>query len=418
MPATPARLARRPDFLKLWAGQTVSEFGSRITRDGLPVLAVAALAASPEQMGLLTAAASLPILLLSLFAGVWVDRLSRRPLLIAADLARAMVLLIIPLAFFAGALSFELLLVVTMTASALGLFFNIAYQAMLPWLVEREHLVEANSKLAATDALAEVGGPALAGLLIQVVGAPLAIAADALSFIFSAWTLAIIRKPEPKPAPHPSPSIRRELREGLAVVLSNPLLRILVTGIALRAFFGSMIGALYAYYTLRELGLTPAALGIVIGAGGIGALLGAALAGRLTRRFGLARTLAGGMLVSAFTGLLLPLADVIPGTAMVTLIAGQILGDAAMAVFLIGETSLRQLLVPNALLGRANALIGFLAEGVAPLGAVAGGALAGILGGRGGMWIAVLGILAVAAGIAPALLRQSERANAAAALES
>ncbi|MFN8378298.1 MAG: MFS transporter [Anaerolineae bacterium] len=411
MSSPPAPLGRRPDFLKLWLGQTVSEFGSRITRDGLPILAVSALAATPQQMGLLSAAASLPVLILSLFAGVWVDRLRRRPLLIAADLGRAAVLMLIPIAALSGHLTFGLALAVIMAANALSLFFNISYNAMLPWLVERERLLEANSKLATTDALAEVGGPAIAGLLIQAIGAPLAIAVDAASFVFSAVTLAAIRKPEPRPERHPSPSVRREMREGVAVILADPLLRALTASIALRAFFGSMIGALYALFTLRELGLTPGALGIVIATGGIGSLIGAALAHRLTRRYGLKRTLAGSLLLSSCTGLLLPLAEVVPGTAILTLIAGQIIGDAGMAIFLIGETSLRQITVPNALLGRANALTGFLAEGVAPLGALIGGAIAGAATPRLGLAVAVGGILATAIGLVWALSRQSARAN-------
>ena len=418
MRSAPARLGRRPDFLKLWVGQTVSEFGSRITRDGLPIFVVSVLAASPEQVGLLTAAASLPILLLSLSAGVWVDRHRRRPLLIAADLGRAAVLLLIPLAMLTGTLSFALALLVTMSANALGLFFNISYQAMLPWLVEQESLIEANSKLATTDALAEVGGPALAGLLIQAVGAPLAIAVDAASFVFSALTLLAIRKPEPRPQPHPTPNMRRELREGLTVVTHHSLLRVLAAGIALRAFFGSMIGALYAFYTLNELGLTPVTLGVVIASGGIGSLLGALLAPRMTRRFGPEQALAGSLLLSAGASFLLPLANVVPGTAVATLIAGQIIGDAGMTIFVIGETSLRQFIVPNALLGRANALVGFLAEGVAPLGALMGGFIAGSFGARMGLMVAVIGVLCSAIWVSVALIRQSTRESLAGTSET
>jgi predicted MFS family arabinose efflux permease len=249
------------------------------------------------------------------------------------------------------------------------------------------------------------------------VGAPLAIAADAASFVFSAALLLAIRKPEPRPQPHPSPNVRRELREGLALVIGDSLLRVMAASIALRAFFGSMIGALYAFYTLRELGLTPAALGVVIASGGIGSLLGAVLAPRITRRFGLGQALAGSVLLSAAAGLLLPLANLVPGTAVATLTAGQIIGDAGMTLFMIGETSLRQIIVPNALLGRANALIGFLSEGVAPLGALMGGVIAGAFGARMGLTVAVLGILGSAVWVTFALLRQSARANQAAATE-
>jgi len=193
-------LWRHPDFMKLWIGQTVSEFGSRITRDGLPLTAVIVLGATPAQMGLLVALSALPILILGLLAGVWVDRLRRRPIMIAMDVARMVLLLSIPAAALTGRLSMGLLYVVAAVSGVFTLFFDVAYRSVLPSLVERENVLEGNTKLATTDALAEIGGPALAGLLVQVISAPLAIFFDALSFLFSAVSLAMIRKPEPRPS--------------------------------------------------------------------------------------------------------------------------------------------------------------------------------------------------------------------------
>ncbi|MEP7290231.1 MAG: MFS transporter, partial [Chloroflexota bacterium] len=372
-----------PDFLKLWAGQTVSEFGSHITGAGIPLIAVITLAASPAQMGILTAVASVPVLIFGLFAGVWVDRLRRRPILIAADLFRVALLLTIPAAALSGHLSIELLYLVIALMGVLGLVFRTAYHAYLPSLVEREQIVAANSRLSTSDSLAEIGGPALAGVLIQVISAPLAIIFDALTFIFSATAFSLIRKPEPKPSPRAEGrSMRHEIAEGVRVVAHDPVLRALAMGLGLRSFFGSFIGTLYFLYGIRDLGLTPSMVGISIAAGGIGALAGALLASRVQKRFGLGRTLVVALLVSGLFNLLIPLAGGSPALAAGLLIIGQIIGDAAMMVYGINSLSLVQIITPDRLLGRTNASFGFIAEGIAPVGALIAGALATGLGAR------------------------------------
>jgi MFS family permease len=387
-----AGLWRHPDFMKLWAGQTISEFGSRITRDGLPLIAILVLAASPAQMGILTAAASLPVLLFGLFAGVWVDRLRRRPIMIAADLTRVALLLTIPIATLTGHLSFEMVVIVAAAAALLGLIFDTAYRAYLPALVEREHLLESNTKLATTDSLAEIGGPAIAGLLIQWMSAPLAIFWDAVSFLFSAASFALIRKPEPVPAPPETrESAWREVVEGFGIVYRDPALRTLLISMGLRSFFGNFYGVLYGLYAVRDLGLTPAALGAVVSAGGIGALMGAFASGIVGRRLGMGRTLGAALLVSSLISVLTPLAGGSALTAMIMLIIPQIIGDAAMMVFGIHEMSLRQMIVPERALGRANATFGFVAEVLTPLGALTAGILATLIGARLTLGIAVLG---------------------------
>lgn len=390
-------LWQHPDFMKLWIGQTISEFGSHITRDGLPLTAVILLAATPQQMGILTAITSLPVLLFGLFAGVWIDRHRRRPVMIAADIGRMLLLLCIPAFALARVLSIEFLYVVAAGTSILSLFFEVAYRSALPSLVEREHLLEGNSKLATTSSLAEIGGSALAGLLIQWISAPLAIFFDALSFVFSAVSTGLIRTPESPPTPPANgTSIRREIVEGFGVIAANPVLRALAIGAGLRAFFGSFIGTLYGLYGIRVLGLTPGTLGLLIAAGGIGALAGAFMAGRLPRRYGLGKTLTGALLVSAGINLLIPAAGGTPLLAAGMLILAQIVGDAAMMVYEVNEISLRQMLVPERLLGRANASIGFLTQGIAPIGALVAGALAGGIGERSTLWIAVIAILLIA----------------------
>jgi Na+/melibiose symporter-like transporter len=402
-------LWKHPDFMKLWVGQTISEFGSRITREALPITAVVLLNATPAEMGWLTAAASLPVLLFSLFAGVWVDRLPRRPLLVAADVLRLLLLLSVPLAALTGRLSIGLVLVVTALMSVLTLVFEIAYRAILPSLVPRDALLEGNSKLGTTDALAEIGGPSIAGALIQVMSAPLAILFDALTYLFSALSFALIRTPETLPQREAGGGWRavvREVADGARVIAANPTLRVLTIGTAARAFFGSFLGTLYVYFALTTLGLTPATLGVLISGGGVGALIGALMAAWLPRRVGLGRTLTGALLLSAVVNLFIPLSGAFIGSPYAAvliaaaLLAAQIAGDGAMMVYMVNENTLRQMLVPTHLLGRANASVGFLVEGIAPLGALVAGALGSTLGAGVTMWLATGGILATAVWVA------------------
>lgn len=362
-------LWRQPDFLKLWTGQTISELGSRITRDGLPLAAVLVLGATPAQMGLLTAIGSVAILLASLPAGVWVDRLRRRPIMIWADAGRALLLFTIPLAAFTGHLGIGLLCAVIALTGVLTVLFEAAYEAYLPSLVSRENLLEGNSKLAMSSSLAEVLGPGLAGFLIQAITAPLAILLDSLSFLASIVSLIVIRKPEPPAvAVHERQHLLREMREGLRFVWHEPRLRALALAGATRSFFGSFIGVLYGLYAIRELGLNAAALGITIAMGGLGSLIGAVFSRRVVSRLGVGRAL------------------------ILTLIAS---GGFTFFI-MITQTSLRQNLTPDRLLGRVGASIQLLVMGVAPLGALVGGGLAEVSGVRMTLLVASIGIVSAA----------------------
>ncbi|MFN8448961.1 MAG: MFS transporter [Anaerolineae bacterium] len=396
-----------PDFNTLWLGQTVSEFGSRITRAGIPLIAVITLGASPAQMGILTAVASIPVLVFGLFVGVWVDRLRRRPIMVAVDVLRMGLLLTIPAAALTGHLNIELLYLIVAVISVLGLVFETAYRAYLPSLVARDQIVEGNSRLSTTDALAEVGGPAVAGVLIQVISAPLAIIFDALSFLFSASSFALIRKREAKPKPSlDERSVTREIAEGVRVIARDPVLRTLAISLGLRSFFGSFYGTLYDLYGIRDLGLTPGILGFLIAAGGVGALVGALLSSRIQKRFGLGRTLVYSLLISSLVGLLTPLAGGSVVLASLMMATAQIVGDGAMIVYWINALSLRQLIVPDHLLGRTNASFGFLAEGVAPVGALIAGVVATGIGARFTLLIAVLGAIGVALWVSRSPVRQ------------
>ncbi len=403
-----------PDFLKLWVGQTISQFGSRITRGALPLIAVITLSADPVQLGILTAVASIPVLLFGLFAGVWVDRLRRRPILILMDVARMLLLLSIPAAALSGQLSMRLLYVVAPALVLLTLIFDTAYHAYLPSLVARDQIVEANSRLSTSKSLAEVGGPAIAGVLIQVISAPLSVIFDAVSYLFSAISLNLIRAPEPAPTPRADgQSMRREIAEGVSLIARDPVLRALALSIGLRSFFGSFYGTLYDLYGIRDLSLTPAILGVLIAGGGVGALIGALLTNRIQKRFGMGKTIVGAFLLSALVGILTPLAGGSVLLASALLIIPQIVGDGAMMIYWINALSLRQMIVPNRLLGRVNASIGFLEMGIAPFGALIAGVLATGLGTRLTLGIAVLGGISTAVWFSRSAVRRVEGVPAA-----
>src|SRR6266496_5831358 len=326
------------DFVKLWLGQTVSHFGSGITGIALPLTAVLVLAATPTQMGILGAIDGASVLVIGLIAGVWVDRVRRRPLLLAADLGRAFVLGTIPLAALLGVLGIGQLYVVAALAGMLTVLFTVAHSAFLPSLIPQESLVEANSKLAMSDSLAEIGGPAVAGPLVQLISAPFAILFDALSFLFSACCLGLIHMPEPHPTTlEQRKSIWSDLIEGLRLVLKNPLLRSLAGSAGLFSLFGNFVGALYALYVIRQIGAPPIFLGLLVATGGGSALRGALMTERVVRRFGLGKTVGIGLFMYGAIGLLIPLAGGSVTFSLLLLFLSQLLGDASVSIYFIAE---------------------------------------------------------------------------------
>ncbi len=371
------------NFALQWSGQTISEFGSRITREGLPLAANLTLHANASQMGLLAALGSAPVLVIGLVAGVWVDRVRRRPVMIVSDLARAVLLVTIPLAAMLGLLHMEQLYIVTALVGMLTVFYEVANQSFLPTLVGREQIIEANSKLSASGSLAEIGGPTLAGVLVQALTAPLAILFDAVSFLISALCTSLIRIREPAPGREAGgQSAWEEIREGLRLVLGNPPLRAVAVSSALRNFSGGAFAALYGLYVIRVLGVSPALFGLLVTAGGAGALPGAFAAGRFVRRFGIGRVLIGALLLSAVVSLLTPLAGGPGIVAYAMLFTGQLVGDFGLEIYFINEVSLLQLLVPDQSLGKASASMRFLVEGMIPVGAILAGMLGTVLGMR------------------------------------
>jgi MFS family permease len=383
-----------PDFRKLWAGETISVFGSQITLLALPLVAVLALDANAGQMGLLTAAGFAPDLLVSLLAGAWVDRVRRRPVLIGADLGRAALLATIPLAWELGRLTMIQLYLVAFATGVLSVFFRLAYVSLLPSLVGPAQLVEGNSKLEVSRSVAKIGGPGLAGGLVQIFGAPLTLIADGVSFICSAFFIRVIRTPEPVPAPPDTPqTIWREIEEGLRFTFGNPILRALTLSAATFNVFGALIGALFVLYATDDLGIGPGLLGLILAIGAPGGLLGAILAARLTERYGLDRTMILALSLSATSTLLIPLAGGPHLIATAILAIYEAWFGFGASIFGINIASLSQVVTPNRLLGRMRASTGFLYLGGLPLGALAGGALGAMIGLRPAIGIGAVGAL-------------------------
>lgn len=387
---SPHSLWHHPDFLKLWTGQAISQIGSRISREGLPYTAALVLNASPFQMGLLSGIGAGGVWLFGLFAGAWVDRLRRRPVMIATDLGRAIVLATVPLAAWMGWLSIHHLYFVAAATGILTLLFDVAYQAYLPSLVEREHILEGNSRLALTESIAEIAGTGGTGVLVQVLTAPFAILLDAISFVCSAVSVWLIRKPEPAPIAHPNPDILREISAGLRACWQDPILRALAGRTATAAFFWGVPSSLYLVFAIRDLKLSPAMLGAVIATGGVSSLVGALVAEPLVKRLGFGRTFIASATVTALAGLLVPMAHGPAWMACAYLVASQ-LGDISWATYNINEVTLRQAIAPAHLLGRVNSAMHLLFRGLLPFGALAGGALAEALGVRTALLIGAIG---------------------------
>jgi MFS family permease len=400
-PDAPTSLWRHPDFLKLWAGQSVSLFGSLLTQFALPLLAALMLGAGAGQMALLAAAEVAPGLLLGFFAGVWVDRLRRRPLLIAADIGRALALASIPVAAALGALRIEQLYVVAVLVSVCGVFFDVAYPSFLPTLLRRKELVEGNSKLAASESLAEVSGWSIAGVLVQIAGAPLAILVDAATFVVSAVSLLAIRTKESPPiVEHPTQrrSMAREVAHGLRFVAADPVRRALAAAGAVDTLFGNALGALITLYLVRDLRLEPVVIGVVYAVGGVSAFAGAFLAPWLARRWSVGRMLFAGMLIYDLGALTVPLASGPAALAVAVLIVGQCL-DAAYTIYSVTRLSHFQRTTPDRMQGRLHATLRVIEGCATVVGLALGGILGQMLGVRATLFIVCAGKL-----LGPALL--------------
>jgi len=376
-------LWRHPDFLRLWTGQTISVFGSLTTRLALPFTAIVYLNAPAFQVALVTSADVLAGICFALFAGVWVDRLRRRPIMIAADLGRAAIIGSVPLAAVFGALRIEQLYAVAFLAGILTTFFDVAYQSYLPTLVEAEQLVEGNSKLAASASVAEFGSFSLAGWLVQLVTAPGAMAVDAASFLFSAASLRAIRAPEPPPAAvEDRRSVRVEIVEGMRALWHDHRLRAIAGSRMAFAAASGMFGSVFVLFVTRDLGFSPGVQGVIYGVGGLTSFAGAAMADRCRRRFGAGGAMMGGLVFGGLGVLLIAGAPQITAVAAAMLVAQQIISDPGWTVYEINQLSMRQAIAPAGVLGRISAAERFGGMVAMLIASIVAGVVADVVGAR------------------------------------
>ena len=394
-PTAPSRsLFRHPDFVKLWSAQTISVFGTQVTLLALPIIAATTLNVTSFEFGLLATIEFLPFILLSLPAGVWVDRLRRRPILIVGDLIRAIALSSIPIAFALNGLTIWQLYVVAFINGCATVFFDVAYQSYLPSLVDRDQIVDGNSKLEVSRSAAQITGPGIAGVLIGVLTAPFAIVIDALSFVASALFMFAIRRHEEAPEPRLNeqgerPSMRSEVTEGLRYVGRHPLLRSIAASTGTSNFFSNLVYAILILYLVRELRFSPELLGLAFSIGSVGFLVGALTANRVATRIGVGPAIVGAMVMAGPSVLLIAIAP--PDLAMPFVAASVFLGGLGNAIYNINQVSLRQAITPERMQGRMNATMRFIVWGTIPIGSILGGALGGVIGLHETIWIGAIG---------------------------
>jgi predicted MFS family arabinose efflux permease len=367
------------DFRRFWIADTISTFGTLVTRVALPFTAILALDASAFEVALIGIAEMVPALLVGLPVGAWVDRLHRRPILIAADIGRALVLVTIPIAAVFDALTLWQIYVVSLLTSVMSMFFEVAYLSYLPSLVKKDDLLDANSKIAGSQSVVEFSAFGASGWLVQLFSGPGAILIDSISFIFSALFLRRIKEPE-QPVEHEETlSMRESVGEGLRFVARNAILRSVAVSSFCFYFGTRMFGVVISLYALNELDFNPGVLGIIFGIGGIASFVGAASVGRVNARFGVGPSMGAGLLMYAAGMVLLPLspeASLAAGLILVT----QQFGDGFAMVYIINEVSLRQAIANPQVIGRVNGLMRVIETSAMLSGVILGGLIGEFVG--------------------------------------
>ncbi len=402
-------LWRNRVFTRIWAAHSISQVGTAVTQFALPLLAAQTLGATNTQVGLLLAVETIPLLALGLFVGVWADRRPRLPLMILADLARMLLVAVIPAAWWLGELSLGLLFAVVMLIGVFSVLFDVASQALVNSILAREHMIEGNARMQTSYAMADIAGPAGAGLLLRIVSTPVAFAIDAVSFGLSALALIGTKATERSvvaaptvgdPARSPLRSILVDVRVGLAFVIDSPTLRTLTIGVATWNLFTAISRGMFILFLLEELGLSEITIGLVTAAGGVGILIGTLLPNVVTNHLGLGR------------GIVVALATTVPGYLLVAaaagpvwltigcLLVGYVAQQLASSVADINQFSLRNAVTPDRLRGRVASAARVVLRGTVPVGFLIGGIVADLAGLRAAMLLGVIGPLLFAALIA------------------
>lgn len=381
-------LVRNADFMKFWVGETVSLFGSQVTALALPLTAVLVLNASPNQLGVLRFLEYIPFLLFTLIFGVWVDRRKRRSIMLVANAARGILVALVPVMAFTDSLRLSLLYLITFVVGVFTVLFDLCWLSLVPTMVPKEHLVEGNSKVATSASAADVAGPGLAGVLIQLVGAPKALIADALSYLVSFVFLLNIRAQENPPPPAARRELRKEIGEGLALIVRE---RYLLSTAAYGAVwnFAVMINeTIFLLYAVRQLHYSPGLIGLIFAGGAVGGVLGSAMASAVSRRFPFGRVVSVAAVFATVPAYLFPLAGGPKGVMVILFIAAFFVLRGGIGISNVMTITLRQTVTPNRMLGRMNAGMRMILFGIGPLGAIVGGLLGTSIGLHPTLWVA------------------------------
>ncbi|MDE0546489.1 MFS transporter [Microbacterium sp. C7(2022)] len=381
------------NFLTMWTGQAFSQFGVQITELAIPVLAVLMLHATEWEVGVLGAAQFAAFLIVGLPAGAWIDRMRKRHVMIVADAVRAVALGMLPVLAFFGVLEIWHMIAVALVMGIATVFFDVSYQSIIPSLVKPTQISEANGKLESTQQLAGLAGPAAGGWLVGVLAAPVAILITVGSYVASFIALLFTRDHEQPHAVEDRRPLITEIGEGLRWVFGNPLLRRIVGTTGVANFFGSIATTLFPLFVLRELGLSPAMLGVVFSLSAVGGLLGAIATPRIVARIGEARAIPVSAIAFCVAPFFLPVISLVPDLAFPLLVAQGFVMSFTVLLYNITQVSFRQRITPPRLLGRMNASIRFVVWGVMPIAALIAGGLGTWIGVVPTLWIAAAGEL-------------------------
>lgn len=405
-PALSRPLWRDAGFLRFWGGQTFSAFGEQFGQLAIPIVAVTILHATEFQVGLLNAVETLAFLVLGLPAGAWIDRMIKRRVMLTVDLGRAILLGLVPILWFTGALQFWQLVIIGTAVGVGSVFFDVSYQSFIPKLAPTDRIADANGKLETTMQVARIAGPAAGGALLAIVAAPVLLIVTAATYLLSFAAIGSLQDREAKAPREARRPLVVEIREGLAWVVRQPLLMRIVASVSIGNLFSTIVMTMLPVLALRHLGIPPPIYGGIFAISGIGGVIGAALAAPITRWVGEGRAIAVGALVLGIGMLVTASAGVFTSVAIALLIVGDFVFGVAVLVFNITSVSYRQRICPPELLGRMNASVRFVVWGTIPIGAILSGLVAGWIGLVPAIFVGAVGTLLSAAPVLFSPLRR------------